>query len=146
MKVLVAQSCPTLRPHGLQPIRLLCPWDSPGKNTRVGSQALLQGIFLTQRLNPGLLHCRQILYCLSHQGRPLQELLGTHIQPHIFTLLSAFGWLSPGSLLKSCTPGSKSCSKPCSPICGLLKAGYAPGTFPASRTGSAHSRYAINSF
>ena len=37
---------------GLQPIRLLCPWDSPGKNTRVGCHSLLQGIFLTQGLNP----------------------------------------------------------------------------------------------
>ena len=43
---------------------------SPGQNTGVGCQALLQGIFLTQGSNPGLLHCRQILYCLSHQGSP----------------------------------------------------------------------------
>ena len=42
--------------------------DSPGKNTGVGCHALLQGIFPTQRLNPGLPHCRQILYHLSHQG------------------------------------------------------------------------------
>ena len=42
--------------------------DSPGKNTGVGTLSLLQGIFLTQGSNPGLLHCRQILYCLSHQG------------------------------------------------------------------------------
>ena len=44
--------------------------DSPGKNTRVGCHALLQGIFPTQGLNPGLLHCRQILYRMSHQGKP----------------------------------------------------------------------------
>ena len=43
--------------------RLLCPWDSLGKNTGVGCHALLQGIFPTQRSNPWLLHCRQILYC-----------------------------------------------------------------------------------
>ena len=42
--------------------------DSPGKNTGVGHHALLQGIFPTQRSNPGLPHCREILYCLSHQG------------------------------------------------------------------------------
>ena len=42
--------------------------DSPGKDTGVGSHSLLQWIFLTQGSNPGLLHCRQILYCLSHQG------------------------------------------------------------------------------
>ena len=39
------------RPHELLPTRLLCPWDSPGKNTAVGCYALLQGIFLTQGLN-----------------------------------------------------------------------------------------------
>ena len=44
--------------------------DSPGKNTGVGCHALLQGIFPTQRLNSGLLHCRWILYHLSHQGSP----------------------------------------------------------------------------
>ena len=47
---------------------LLCPWNSPGKNTGVGCHFLLQGNFLTQGSNPGLLHCRQILYHLSHQG------------------------------------------------------------------------------
>ena len=43
--------------------------DSPGKNTRVGCHALLQGIFPTQGSNPGLLHCRLILHQLSFQGR-----------------------------------------------------------------------------
>ena len=43
-------------------------WDSPGKNTGVCFHALLQGIFPTQRSNPGVLHCRWILYHLSHQG------------------------------------------------------------------------------
>ena len=66
----VVQSCSTLA----------TPWtvahqaspsiqDSPGKNTEVGCHFLLQGIFLTQGSNPGLLHCRQTLYPLSHQGR-----------------------------------------------------------------------------
>ena len=51
----VAQPCQTLlQPHGLQPARLLCPWDCPGKNTRVGCHSLLQGIFLTQGLNSSL--------------------------------------------------------------------------------------------
>ena len=59
---------PTLRPHGLQLARLLCPWDSPGKNTGVGSLSLLQGIFPTQQSNPDLPHCRRILYYLRHQG------------------------------------------------------------------------------
>ena len=47
--------------------------DSPGKNTGVGSHSLLQGIFPTQGSNPGLPHCRQILYCLNHQGSPKQQ-------------------------------------------------------------------------
>ena len=51
--------------------RLLCPWDSPGKNTGVGCHFLLQGIFWAQGSNPGLLHCRQTLYPLSHQGSPI---------------------------------------------------------------------------
>ena len=58
----------TLRPRGLQPARLLCPWDSPGKKTGVGCCALLQETFLNQESNPGLLHCRWILYQLSHWG------------------------------------------------------------------------------
>ena len=60
----------SLQPHGLQPARLLCAWESPGKNTGVGCHALLQGIFPTPGSNPGLPHCRRILYRLSHQGSP----------------------------------------------------------------------------
>ena len=56
----------SLRPHGLY-----SPWNSPGQNTGVGSLSLLQKIFPIQGLNPGLLHCRQILYQLSYQGSPL---------------------------------------------------------------------------
>ena len=52
-------------PHGLY-----SPWNSAGQNTGVGSLSLLQGIFLTQGSNPGLPHCRQILYQLSHKGSP----------------------------------------------------------------------------
>ena len=57
----------SLRPHGQY-----SPWNSPGQNTGVGSLSLLQGIFLIQELNQGLLHCRQILYQLSYQGSPMQ--------------------------------------------------------------------------
>ena len=70
MKVLAMQSCLTLLSHGLEPTRLLWPWNSLGKNTGVGCRGLLQGIFSTQGLNPVLLDCRQILYHLSHQGSP----------------------------------------------------------------------------
>ena len=47
--------------------------DFPGKNTGMGCHALLQGIFPTQGSYPGLLHCRQILYHLSHQGSPSSD-------------------------------------------------------------------------
>ena len=55
----------SLWPQGLYSL-----WDSPGQNTAVGSLSLLQGISPTQGLNPGLLHCGQILYQLSHKGSP----------------------------------------------------------------------------
>ena len=54
----VAQPCPTLRPHGLEPTRLPHPWNFLGKSTGVGCRFLLQGIFPTQGSNPGLPHCR----------------------------------------------------------------------------------------
>ena len=62
VKMKVAQSCPTL-----------CnPWtmNSLGQNTGMDSLSLLQGILPTQGSNPGLLHCRHILHCLSHKGSP----------------------------------------------------------------------------
>ena len=55
----------SLWPHGLYSL-----WNSPGQNTGVGSLSLLQQIFPTQGSNAGLLHCRWILYQLSHKGRP----------------------------------------------------------------------------
>ena len=68
-KVKVAQwcPCPTLPPHGLFSARLPCPRNPPGQNTGVGCHSLLQGIFSTQESNPGLLHCGQIPYRLSHK-------------------------------------------------------------------------------
>ena len=58
-KLSVARSCLTpCDPHGLEAARIPCPWNSPGKNTGLSGHALFQGIFLTQGLNLGLLHCR----------------------------------------------------------------------------------------
>ena len=65
VKVKVAQSCPTLWPHGLYP-----PWNSPDQKTAVDSRSLLQGFFPIQGPNPGLPHRRQILYQLSYEGSP----------------------------------------------------------------------------
>ena len=78
----VTQLCSTL-----PPARLLCPWDSSGKNTGVGCPALLQGIFPTQGSNPGLLHCRQIFYHLPHQGSPF-KLYQYRWMPNILTYFS----------------------------------------------------------
>ena len=80
----------SLQPHGLQPTRLLCPWDSPGNNTGIGGHALLQGIFPTQGSNPRLPHCGQIFYHLSHQGNPttkeVQEIYLSSNNPKVLSL------------------------------------------------------------
>ena len=57
-------------PWTVAPSSLLCPWNSPGKSTGLGSCSLLQGIFSTQISNPGLPHCRRILCHLSYHGSP----------------------------------------------------------------------------
>ena len=62
----VTPSCPIL----CNPMDLYNPWNSPGQNTGVGSHSVLQGILPTQGSNTALLHCRPILYQLSHQGNP----------------------------------------------------------------------------
>ena len=62
-----SESCSVVS-ESLQPHGLYRPWNSPGQNIGVGSISLLQGIFPTQGLDPGLPHCRQILYQLSHSS------------------------------------------------------------------------------
>ena len=69
--------------YGLWPTRLLCPWDSPDKNTGVGSHALLQGIFLTQGCNPhflGLLHRQADSLPLEPPGKPQKQMCTSLIQ------------------------------------------------------------------
>ena len=69
IKTEVSQSFPTIcNQWTVACTKLLCPWNSPGKNTGVCCHFLPQGIFPTQGSNPGLTHCRQTLYHLSHQG------------------------------------------------------------------------------
>ena len=80
----------SLRPHGLQSTRFLCPWDFPGRDTGVGCHFLLQGIFPTQGSNLGLLHCRQILYRLSYKGSPVYQ----WYWPVIFCFCDTFFWFS----------------------------------------------------
>ena len=81
-----------LRPHG--PAILFCPWNSPDKNTGVGSYSLLQGIFPTQGSNPGHLHCKQILYHLCaiwvsnsasvYLSRAKKNVIGNNIHTPMF--------------------------------------------------------------
>ena len=79
MLCLVTQLCPTLcDPMDCNPPGFSVLGDFLGKNTGVGCHALLQEVFPTQGLNPGLWHCRQILYRLSHQGSPSQ-CIGKHL-------------------------------------------------------------------
>ena len=60
----------SVMPDSWRPRGLHSPWNSPGQNTGVGGLSLLQGIFPTQESNPGLPHCTQFLYQLSHKGSP----------------------------------------------------------------------------
>ena len=92
---LVTKSCPTL----CDPTDCNLPGssvhgDSPGKNTEVGCHDLLQGIFPTQGSNPGLPHCRWILYHLSHQGNPFSNIMDA---------INCQGWDFPGIVVaKNC--------------------------------------------
>ena len=61
-----------VEPHGLLAVRLLCPWDFPGKNIGVGCHFLLHGIFPTQGSNLHLQHWQKDSLPLSHQGNPAQ--------------------------------------------------------------------------
>ena len=134
----VAKSCPTLLwPHGLQPARLLCPWDFPGKNSGVGCHFLLHGIFLTKESNLDLLHCRRILYWMSHQGSNIGSDLHVYYPFHLIYLLGfiiffskfsfhgnkgfflyMFHWFQFSSVAQSCLIlcNSTDCSTPGFPV------------------------------
>ena len=76
----------------LQACGLFSPWNSSGQSTGVGSLSLLQGIFLTQESNWGLLRCRQILYQLSYQKSPY----GIHVILDVH-LIAGFSFLNSRS-------------------------------------------------
>ena len=90
----------SLQPHGLEPTRLLCPWNSPGRNTGVACHFFLQVIFLTQGSNLGLPHRSQTLYCLSHQGShytPIKMKTYPRCHPSYYINTSGDGvWASGG--------------------------------------------------
>ena len=76
--------------NSLWPHRSYSPWNSPGQNTGMASHSLLQKIFPTQGSNPGLPHCRRILYQLSHQGSP--KLFKITVKYSVSTYLCYMGW------------------------------------------------------
>ena len=94
----------SLQTYGLLPTRLLCPWDSPGKSTGMGFHTLLQGMVPTQESNPGLLHCRKILYQLGHQGN-MYPWYGFQVEksmaPHSSTLAWKIPWTEERGRLQS---------------------------------------------
>ena len=97
----------SLRPFGLQPARLLCPWDSPGKNTGVGCHALLQGIFPTQGWYPRLFcllpwHAGSLP--LVPPGSPIEFLFIDVISLHLSTLFSAVCYFALTMLLDQILP------------------------------------------
>ena len=101
MVLLVSQSCPTLCDLMDGSPRGPSPWNSPGKNTGVGSHSLLQGIFPTQGSNLGLLHHRQMLYRLSHQGSQSES----EVAQSSPTLCNPVDCSLPGSSVHGNSPG-----------------------------------------
>ena len=98
---LVTQLCPT--PYDPMDCTLLCPWDSPGENTRVGAMstmsrchALLQGIFPTQGSNPGLPHCRWYTQIYIYICMCVCVCVYIHTYKHTYTLspllTPAYSW------------------------------------------------------
>ena len=95
-----SESCSVVS-NSLQPHGLYNPWNSPGQNTGVGSLSLLQRIFPTQGSNPGLLHCRQILYQMSHKGsQRILEWVGRWHPTPVLLPGKSHGWRS----LVGCSP------------------------------------------
>ena len=103
----------SLQLHGLQPARLLCPWDFPDKNTGVGCHFLLRGLFPTQRLDLSLLHRRWIFYQLIHQRR-------LHVLLLIFCFFLSL-ILFPSLLSSFSFPASLSCLKIFICGCGIVQ-------------------------
>ena len=124
----------SLRPHGLY-----SPWNSPGRNTAVGSLFLLQGIFPTQGSNPGVPHCRQILYQLNYKGSP-RTLVGSPclLQGIFPNQGSNPGLLHCGQILyqlghkgSAAAKSLQSCPTLCDPIDGSPAGCLVPGILQA---------------
>ena len=114
--MLVAQSCPTL----CRPMDCSLPGstrNSSGKNTGVGSHALLQGIFLTKGSNPGIIYSRQILYHLSHQEARVNISQSTQIKEQKLERKHPRLLTRTGPLWDVCHTISHRVPKELSPLC-----------------------------
>ena len=110
-------------------LRLLCPWDSLGKNTGVGCHAFLQGIFPTQRLNPHilwLLHGQVGSISLSHLGSPTNALDSNKLNTILSALNTSFS--TPNLLKRECYV---SCSTSCTSYSNLNQ--WSPISNPTSQ-------------
>ena len=118
--IMLSESCSvvsdSLWPHGLY-----SPWNSLGQNTGVGRLYLFQEIFPTQRLNPGLLHCRWILYQLSYEG---MQRISTNYYHKEDVAHIVNGLLCLTTSFQSCPTlcGPMDCSPPSSSVHGVLQA------------------------
>ena len=115
--------------------RPLCPWDSPGKNAGMSCHFLLQGIFPTQGLNPPLLHCRQILYPLSHLGSHIYVYIHGIYQVSMYhTWYTTNKCVSDTDIYKYAATTAKSlqsCVTLCDPIDGSPPGSPVPGILQA---------------
>ena len=108
----------------------LCPWNFPSKNTGVGCHSLFQEIFPTQEWNPGILHCRQILYCLSHSVQFSRSIVSDSWWPHgLQHTRPPCPSPSPGACSNSCPFGQR-----CHPTISssVIPFSSCPQSFPAS--------------
>ena len=131
--MLVAQSYPTLSNHMDYSLQDPLFMEFSSKNTRVGRHSLLQRIFLTQGLNPGLLHCKQILYHLNHQG--VCVCLVAQSCP---TLCDPMDCSLPGSSLYVDSPGNTGMG-----YHALLQGIFLEGTTQGLNPGQEHCRWIL---
>ena len=109
----------SLQSHGLKPTRLLFPRNSTSKNTGVGCHSLLQRIFPTQGSNLGLLHCRQILYLLSHKGSLiyLKVSQNSEIMNYLISRKQGFwSWENSEDISVQFSSVAQSCPTLCNPM------------------------------
>ena len=116
---LVTQWYSALQTHGLWPTRLLCPWDSPGKNTGVGCHFLLQGIFPTQGSNPG------------QANSVPSEPPGKPVCVHVCVCVSVCVYLNHFAAAAAAAKALQSCPTLCDPIDGSSLGSTVPGVLQA---------------